>query len=269
MSAPTKESREIPRVSSTDVEGMRALARKHEETGMPFIIRDEHLAERAKDMKMPDLAGLLGLFGSVGEGYGTNFAFKRASVLREDVHKVICEKAQLCKVETHQGERYRISHKLKGKEFHAGPGYNFKCLLMVSGTKRWEIIDPKYTEQLSPSEEGMCGMRICVADGDELEMKLSKEAIALVPIISGVQETGDILVLNSQWWHSTKNLTEETAMVVNKYSNPRIYNETIHQRELVCKINVEDGTRNCKKSKHNELGALKWSCGFFSAEQEA
>eukprot|EP01111_Echinosteliopsis_oligospora_P007333 TRINITY_DN221_c0_g1_i1.p1 TRINITY_DN221_c0_g1~~TRINITY_DN221_c0_g1_i1.p1 ORF type:complete len:299 (-),score=82.78 TRINITY_DN221_c0_g1_i1:86-883(-) len=256
---------EIQRAESTDVERMRELAKVHVETGAPFIIHDAGIASKAKGTKLPDLSGLLSLFGSVGDGYGTNFQFKRGSVLREDIHSLVCDKMQLCELKTHQGERYRISHRLKGKEFHAGPGYNFKVLLMLNGAKRWDIIDPKYTPYLAPSEEGMCGMRIAVADVDDLEMKLSKELMDKIPeYMSGVQNEGDILVLNSQWWHSTFNNTEQTAMLVNKYSNPKIYNETIHQRELVCKINVEDGTRNCKKSKHNELGSLKWSCGFFA-----
>lgn len=261
---------DIKRVNANDVERLRELAKMHEETGEPFIIFDEALANKAKNYKMPDLSGLLGLFGSVGEGYGTNFAFKRSSILREDVHDLICNKMQLCKVDTHVGERFRISHQLKGKEFHAGPGYNFKVLLMLKGSKRWEIIDPKYTPYLAPSEEGMCGMRIMAATSDDLEMKLTKELADKVPeYMVGAHNEGDILVLNSQWWHSTHNNTEETAMLVNKYSNPRVYNETIFQREQVCKINQADGTRNCKKSKHNELGALKWSCGFFADGAEA
>lgn len=259
------KSIDIQRVNANDVERLRELAKLHEETGAPFIVHDDRLAERTKEVQTPDLAGLLALFGTVGEGYGTNFQFKRPSVLREAIHNLVVNEMQLCKLETHQGERYRISHHLKGKEFHAGPGYNFKVLLMLTGSKRWELIDPRYTPLLAPSEEGMCGMRIGFQNTEDLEVKLGADASQKVPeYLSGVQNPGDILVLNSQWWHATHNLTDQTAMLVNKYSNPRIYNETIHQRELVCKINVEDGTRNCKKSKHNELGSLKWSCGFFA-----
>jgi len=259
------KSIEIKRVNSTDVERMRELAKMHESTGEPFIVHDDKIAERIKEVRIPDLSGLLGLFGTVGEGYGTNFQFKRSSVLREEINHLICDIMQLCKADTHQGERFRISHHLKGKEFHAGPGYNFKVLLMLSGSKTWEVIDPKYTPYLAPSEEGMCGMRICVENSEELEVKLSQDAAMKVPeFMTGAHNTGDILILSSQWWHSTRNNTETTAMLVNKYNNPQIYNETIHARELVCKINAEDGTRNCKKSKHNELGALKWSCGFFA-----
>lgn len=256
----------IKRVSSTDVEGMRELAKMHEATGMPFIVHDEKLAQLAQQMELPELGGLLKMFGTVGEGYGTNFQFKRASVMREQINDLVCNRMGLCSADSHQGERFRLSYHLKGKEFHAGPGFNFKILLMLQGSKQWDLIDPKYTPLLDPSEEGMCGMRICVTNSSELELKLGEDGASHVEeYLTGIQNAGDILVLSSQWWHSTHNQTPVTAMLVNKYKNTRIYNETIHAREQVCKINVDDGTRNCKKSKHNELGSLKWSCGFFDA----
>jgi hypothetical protein len=260
------QHQEIPRVNSKDTARLQELAAKHNETGMPFFIRDDELAAAVEGMSLPDMSGFLRLFGKVGEGYATNFHLARPSVLQEKVHQLICDRMGLAPRSSYQGERIRYSHNLKGKEFHAGPGFNYKILLMLNGTKQWEVIDPKYTNQLKPTEEGKCGLRIAINDADDFELKFGKDDASKngIQYMSGVQYTGDILVLSSQWWHCTHNHTPSTSMLGNKYKNTKIFNEVIHARELVCKINSgENGVRNCMKSRSNDLGSMKWSCGFF------
>lgn len=60
---------EIQRVDSRDLVRMRELAKHHEATGEPFIVHDEKIAACTEGVKMPELSGLLALFGTVGDGY--------------------------------------------------------------------------------------------------------------------------------------------------------------------------------------------------------
>jgi len=259
------QHQEIPRVNTKDTEKMKLLVEQHNATGQPFFIRDDELAAAVEGQyQLPDLTNFLKLFGKVGTGYATNFHLGRPSILREKINTLICDKMQLAPRTSYQGERIRYSHGLKGKEFHAGPGFNYKILLMLAGTKQWEVIDPKHTNALKPTEEGKCGLRICINDAQDFELKGLGKDTPGIAYMSGIQYTGDILVLSSQWWHCTHNHTPSTSMLGNKYKNTKIYNEVIHARELVCKINSgENGVRNCIKSQSNDLGAMKWSCGFF------
>lgn len=266
----------VPVVDSTDGEALRRLAQEHTATGRPVLIRHAPLAARvASGVAVDRLSGLFSLFGKVNDN-DSNFAYniklQAKTVFRDEMLKL----AQLMALQsasdsadlTYMGERLRYNR--RGKEFHAGPGFNYKFLLMVKGKKRWDFVAPEFTPFMSSFEAEMCGIRSVFRSADDLDtLHPSLQATTVPEVHTGIHEEGMVLLFSSQWWHSTHNLTDETFQVSNKFKNTRVYNEWIQRRKI--ERDKEKAARGlpedyCSvKTEQNMIGTLMWSHSFFSS----
>lgn len=172
--AETAKRTPVPVVDSTDGEALRRLAQEHTATGRPVLVRHAPLAARvASGVAIDRLSGLFSLFGKVNDN-DSNFAYniklQAKTVFRDEMIKL----AQLMALQsagdsadlTYMGERLRYNR--RGKEFHAGPGFNYKFLLMVKGKKRWDFVAPEFTPFMSSFEAEMCGIRSVFRSADDL-----------------------------------------------------------------------------------------------------
>lgn len=273
--AATEKARRIPVpvVDTTDLETLRKLGAEHAATGRPVLIRHAPLVERVKQgVPIDHLAGLFSLFGNVkvDERFAYNIKLRAKTVFREEMIKV-GEMMGIQSTPDKEGLHYvgeRLRYNRRGKEFHAGPGFNFKFLLMVKGGKRWDFVAPEFTPFMSSFEEEKCGIRSVfksVEDVDALNPAL--RATSVPEVHTGMHEEGLILLFSSQWWHGTHNLAEEACMIGNKFKNTRVYNETIQLRKI--KRDEEKAKKGlpedyCSiKTEMNTLGTLMWSASWF------
>jgi hypothetical protein len=262
----------VPIVETTDLEQLRKLGEEHSKTGRPVLIRHQPLIDLIKEgVPVDDLSGLFGLFGKVAEK-DTNFAYniklKCKTIYRAEMIKV----AELMGLKskgdelTYVGERLRYNR--KGKEFHAGPGFNFKFLLMLRGGKRWDFVAPEFTPFMSSFEEEKCGIRSVFKSASDVDALNPQLAGVIVPEVHTVlHEVGTILLFSSQWWHSTHNLAYDAAMIGNKFKNFAVYNQTIQERKI--KRDADKAAKGlpedyCSiKTEMNTLGTLMWSNSYF------
>lgn len=264
----------VPVVDTTDVERLRQLGAEHSKTGKPILIRHAPLVQRvAEGVPVDDLAGLFGLFGKVKDkdpNFAYNIKLRCKTIFREEMIKV----AELMGLQTKEdseeltyvGERLRYNR--KGKEFHAGPGFNFKFLLMLRGGKRWDFVAPEFTPFMSSFEEEKCGIRSVFKSASDVDALNPQLAGVVVPEVwTGMHEPGLILLFSSQWWHATHNLGEDAAMIGNKFKNYRVYNQTIQERKI--KRDADKAAKGlpedyCSiKTEMNTLGTLMWSNSYF------
>jgi hypothetical protein len=262
----------VPVVDTSDVEKLREVAQLHVKTGQPIIIRHKPLVDLVgQGVEVSDLSGLFCLFGKVAEK-DTNFAYniklKCKTLYREEMLKV----ADLMGLKSKDGELAYVGERLrynrKGKEFHCGPGFNYKFLLMLKGGKRWDFVAPEFTPFMSSFEEEKCGIRSGFTDASDID-KLNPQlkGVVVPEVWTAMHEVGTILLFSSQWWHSTFNLGYDAAMIGNKFKNWAVYNQTIQDRKI--KRDADKAAKGlpedwCSvKTEVNTLGTLMWSNSYF------
>lgn len=264
----------VPVVDSADGEALHRWAQEHMATGRPLLIRHAPLVAQVDEgIPIDRLEGLFSLFGKVNgsdSNYAYNIKLRAKTIFRDEMIKLAELMALQTNLDTaglvYGGERLRYNR--KGKEFHAGPGFNYKFLLMVKGCKRWDFVAPEFTPFMSSFEADMCGIRSAFRSAEDLDAIYPALRATTVPEVhSGLHEQGLVLLFSSQWWHSTYNLTEDTFQISNKFGNVRIYNEAIHLRKI-----EKDKEKAAKglpgeycsaKTEQNTIGALMWSHSFF------
>jgi len=263
----------VPVVDTSDLERLRELGALHAKTGQPLIIRHKPLMDMVGGgVPVSDLSGLFSLFGKVADkdhNYAYNIKLKVKTLYRKEMLKVgdLMGLKTEGDILTYVGERLRYNR--KGKEFHCGPGFNYKFLLMLRGGKRWDFVAPEFTPFMSSFEEEKCGIRSGFTHAEDIDKLNPQLNGTVVPEVwTGLHEPGTILLFSSQWWHSTHNLSFDAAMIGNKFTNLAVYNPIIQERKA-----KREEMKSAKglpedwcsvKTDMNTLGTLMWSNSKFT-----
>jgi len=96
-------------------------------------------------------------------------------------------------------------NKLTGSNMHCAGSGNFFC--MIKGTKRWTLIDPKYSCILKGRAASSGIYAQTLFDMPDTDISIYPEILEYLPRYDIVLEPGDILWNAPWWWHRIENGT--------------------------------------------------------------
>jgi hypothetical protein len=117
-----------------------------------------------------------------------------------------------------------LGRKGTGTSFHCANIWNL--FVMVSGSKRWTLIDPKYSYWMYPR---ISPNMTYVSSYHTSYQHLDTEACPLMarcPRLEVLLEPGDVLINPPWWWHEIENVTPTTVAVATRWktSHLQVYN---------------------------------------------
>lgn len=101
---------------------------------------------------------------------------------------------------------YNTPDSIKGSNTHCGGSGNFFC--MIKGSKKWTLIDPKYSIFLKGrvSQSGIHAQTLF--DMPDTDISVEPEILYHLPRYEIVLEPGDMLWNAPWWWHRIKNVND-------------------------------------------------------------
>lgn len=101
---------------------------------------------------------------------------------------------------------YNTPDKVKGSNTHCGGSGNFFC--MIKGSKKWTLVDPKYSIFLKGrvSESGIHAQTLF--DMPDTHISKDPPILEYLPRYEIVLEAGDILWNAPWWWHRIRNMND-------------------------------------------------------------
>ena len=101
---------------------------------------------------------------------------------------------------------YNTPDKVKGSNTHCGGSGNFFC--MIKGSKKWTLVDPKYSVFLKGrvSESGIHAQTLL--DMPDTDISNDPPILEYLPRYEIVLEPGDILWNAPWWWHRIRNVND-------------------------------------------------------------
>ena len=101
---------------------------------------------------------------------------------------------------------YNSSDKMKGSNTHCGGSGNFFC--MIKGSKKWTLVDPKYSIFLKGrvSQSGIHAQTLF--DMPDTDISVEPDILHHLPRYEVVLEHGDILWNAPWWWHRIQNMND-------------------------------------------------------------